>query len=138
MTDRDLLERLEAMALDNAAFNHRGHLRAAWAYLRDEQEGGADRASALASAGDRMGRALLRFATSVGRGQNYHETITRFWLAVIVATAQWPLPDVDADVMLAAHPQLLDKELPLAYYTRERLWSDEARRAWIAPDLRPL
>jgi len=138
LTDRELMQHLEAMALDNAAFNHRGHVRAAWAYLRDEEAAGAEHAAALSAAADRMGRALLRFATSLGRGQNYHETLTRFWIAVIVATAGWPLPDVDGETLIASHPELLDKDLPLVYYSRERLFSDEARRGWIAPDRRTL
>ena len=42
-----------------------------------------------------------------------------------------------SDVLLA-HPALADKELPLQYYSRERLFSDEARVAWVEPDRQPL
>ena len=30
-------------------------------------------------------------------------------------------------------PELADKDLPLKYYSRERLFSDEARAGWIEP-----
>jgi hypothetical protein len=40
--------------------------------------------------------------------------------------------------VLRAHPALADKELPLQYYSRERLFSDEARAAWVEPDRQPL
>lgn len=42
-----------------------------------------------------------------------------------------------ADV-LRDHPALADKDLPLTYYSRERLFSDEARGAWVAPDREPV
>ncbi len=31
-----------------------------------------------------------------------------------------------------------DKELPLQYYSRERLFSSEARLGWVTPELRAL
>jgi hypothetical protein len=31
-----------------------------------------------------------------------------------------------------------DREIPYAYYSRERLMSPDARRGWIEPDLAPL
>ena len=31
-------------------------------------------------------------------------------------------------------PELADKDLPLKYYSRERLFSDEARAEWVEPD----
>ena len=40
--------------------------------------------------------------------------------------------------VLREHPALADKDLPLQYYSRERLFSDEARAAWVEPDLRAL
>jgi hypothetical protein len=33
---------------------------------------------------------------------------------------------------------LLEKNFPLAYYSAQRLFSDEARTSWVKPDLRPL
>jgi hypothetical protein len=35
------------------------------------------------------------------------------------------------------NPQLLEKNFPLAYYSRERLFSNEARTSWAEPDLKP-
>jgi hypothetical protein len=35
--------------------------------------------------------------------------------------------------LLEACPELADKDLPLKYYSRERLFSDDARRGWIEP-----
>jgi hypothetical protein len=40
--------------------------------------------------------------------------------------------------IVRANPQLLEKNFPLAYYSAERLFSDEARTSWVEPDLKPL
>ena len=41
------------------------------------------------------------------------------------------------DELLRAHPRLLDKDLVLAYYSTDRLFSEEARRSWVDPDRQP-
>lgn len=70
----------------------------------------------------------------------YHETITQAYLAAIRAFAA-ALPagtgDGEAVVRLLETP-LGDKAWPLAHWSRERLFSVEARRAWVEPDLEPL
>ena len=43
--------------------------------------------------------------------------------------------DVLALEMIAA---IGDRTLPLRHYSRERLFSVDARRGWLAPDLEPL
>ena len=70
----------------------------------------------------------------------YHHTVT---LASISAArdflgrapADRPLPEILAELM--ASP-LGDKHWLLTHWTRDRLLSVEARRAWLAPALRPL
>ncbi len=69
----------------------------------------------------------------------YHETITQASLrgarAVLAAFGDAPLP-VALNALLAG--ELGDKNWPLTYWTRERLFSMEARRGWVEPDLKPL
>jgi hypothetical protein len=43
--------------------------------------------------------------------------------------------DTDFDGFLAAHPRLLDRDLLLAHYSRERLFSGAARARFVEPDL---
>ncbi len=70
----------------------------------------------------------------------YHETIT---LASIRAArsflggypASLPLHEL-VDVLMDTH--LGDSGWILAYWSRERLFSVEARRVWVGPDLQPL
>jgi hypothetical protein len=93
-----------------ADFHHAEHLRLALAYLAES--GSVDEAS------ERMAAALRRFAAAAGHPEKYHHTLTLFWMRMVA--------------------RLLDKDLPLAYYSSERLWSDEARAGWLTPDIRSL
>lgn len=70
----------------------------------------------------------------------YHETITQAYLAAIrafVAALPAGASDSDAVARLLASP-MGDKAWPLTHWSRERLFSVEARRGWVAPDLKPL
>jgi hypothetical protein len=48
------------------------------------------------------------------------------------------VPGASFTEVLRTHPRLLDKDLPLAFYSREQLFSDRARLAWLEPDRQPL
>jgi hypothetical protein len=87
---------------------------------------------------------IRAYNVAVG-GQNtetagYHETITQAYLAAIRAfDAALPArtSDAEAVALLLATP-LGDKDWPLTHWSRERLFSAEARRWWVDPDLKPL
>ena len=66
----------------------------------------------------------------------YHETITRFYVHVIghflaSADTRRPIDELEGELI----DRFGDKELPLRYYTKERLFSTEARLGWVPPDL---
>jgi hypothetical protein len=69
----------------------------------------------------------------------YHETITRFYLRAIRALVD-SLEDADSFEQLAGAlcERHGERDEPLRYYSRDKLFSTEARRAWIEPDLAPL
>lgn len=70
----------------------------------------------------------------------YHETITQAYLAAIRAfEASLPqgLDDAEAAARLLATP-MGDKEWPLTHWSRERLFTPQARLGWVEPDLKPL
>ena len=110
-------------------FDHLAHVRVAWVYLRET--------ASLEAALSRMRDGIRRFAASAGASQKYHETITVLWMRILADVKAGGASGDLADV-LRAHPELADKELPLRYYSRERLFSDEARAAWVEPDRQPL
>lgn len=70
----------------------------------------------------------------------YHETITQAYLAAIRAF-EAALPPGVSDAVAAADllaTPMGDKSWPLTHWSRERLFSAEARRGWVDPDLKPL
>lgn len=123
MTDDAFLKGFEACSLDS--FGHRDHLRVAFAYARRD---GVEPAIAKARAG------LRRFAAAHGEPERYHETLTTAWARVVAAHAV-EHPEAGFDAFLAAHPQLLRRDLLLGHYSRERLFSEPARARFADPDL---
>lgn len=80
---------------------------------------------------------LRKFAASAGKPEKYHETITLFWVRLL-AHARAIASKESLEQVVEANPQLLEKDFPLAYYSRERLFSKNARTKWLEPDLKPL
>jgi hypothetical protein len=129
-----LLDAFHARVLPRSAWNHRAHLTVALAVARTSPAGDATRT---------MRDAILRFNAAVGiestPDSGYHETLTVFYMAIVAHhVAHNPQP-----VSVAADTNQLVEEwgradLPLSYYSRDRLFSREARATWLEPDLVPL
>lgn len=130
LTDADHLLRrhFEEKSLPNGAFRHREHVRLTWIYLTAEP---ADRVAA------RLCRSLLELTTGHGVADRFHYTLTVAWVRLIEFERR-SHPDSSFDDLVAACPHLLNKDAPLSYYSRDRLYSETARRGWVEPDLRPL
>jgi hypothetical protein len=130
LTAADLLlrEQFETKTLANAAFRHREHVRLTWVYLTGE---------APDDVAARLCRSLLELATSHGVAQRFHHTLTVAWVRIIEAVRRQH-PALPFDALATVCPYLLDKDAPLEYYTREHLFSDEARQRWVEPNLKPL
>jgi len=126
VADAVFLAAVEGATWPGEAFKHREHLRLAWLYLRRHgQEAGMER----------IRETILRYATALGAAGIYHETLTRAWGAC-VGGALRETPGLEPfDVFLAAHPELLKRDLLERYYRRETLDSEAARRAWVPPDV---
>lgn len=136
-TDADvaaLAERLLDRSLPKSEWTHAAHLSATLRLVRT-RDAGLER--------DLPG--IIRAYNEAVGGVNddtsgYHETITQAYLAAIRAfAAALPegLSDAQAAARLLASP-MGDKAWPLTFWSRERLFSVEARRGWVEPDLRPL
>jgi len=129
MTDAELTRALERGEIANEDFHHASHLHVAWVYLAES--------SSVQQAANKMRNTLRRFAITAGKPEKYHETITLFWVHVLSSSYAVSRGERLQDIV-HANPQLLEKNFPLAYYSAERLFSDEARTSWIEPDLKPL
>jgi hypothetical protein len=118
MTDPEFQRAFEDTTLE--PFHHRDHLRVTWLYLRQYGE---------PETRQRLGPAILRYATARNGAQKYHETITQAWICLVSkANAD------NFDAMLTEHPHLLDKNLLHRYYSPTLLASTEARERWLEPD----
>ena len=129
-----LVREFEACALPRAEWTHHAHLTVGLWYLLRHDEAAATRL--IREGIKRYNRAWGVETTPTG---GYHETITLFYVRIISKF----LAQAGRDCTLAALANSLISEcgardLPLAYYSRERLMSWEARTRWVEPDLKAL
>jgi L-amino acid N-acyltransferase YncA len=126
LDDDTLWAAFHARTLSHARWNHAAHLRIAWMHL--------ERYS-LEEAHLRMRAGIIRLNATHGLvespARGYHETLTRVWL-VLVAEARRLERGTDSRSFLASH--VLDRDAPLRFYSRERLFSLEARSICVPPD----
>ena len=129
LDDDAFLAAFEGCQLAGSTFRHRDHVRLTWLYLRR---------FGYASTLLRVREGIRRFAIHHGATGKYHDTLTAVWVR-LVAAAILETPDIDDfDTFVDAHEALLDRGLPLEYYSPELLWGNDARAHWVDPDVRPL
>ncbi len=138
-----LIAALEDLSLPLAAFTHRAHVQAGFAYLQRDGFAGA-----LAA----MAQAIRRFAAHHGKAALYHETITVAFLALIHArmaedllarqdgavAAELDPPhldpqDLDWHGFAANHSDLFAGNLLARYYDKATLATPLARRCFVLP-----
>lgn len=122
LTDDELMRGFEAGSL--ADFPHASHVRLTLLYL---QRHGRDETRR------RLLEGLLHFAAAKGHPEKFHVTMTRAWIDLI-DSARHAHPGLEPAALVAACPELLDRDALLRFYSPERLNSAEAREQWIRPD----
>jgi hypothetical protein len=128
-------ERFLARALPKEEWTHEAHLgTTTWLLLRRRD----------IDVDTELPDLIRRYNESVGGvnsdSEGYHETITRVFLAGVrlflsEANAAAPLHELVNELLLSPMGR---RDWPLRFYSRERLLSVEARRAFIAPDISAL
>jgi hypothetical protein len=126
-----LLAAFRNRALPKSEWTHEAHLVVALGFVLTEP-----REDVLARVRDAI-RALNEFhGTPNTDDSGYHETLTVFWLCAVAAFVHDSDPRFSrlelANRMLAAN---FNSKLPLRHYTRERLFTVEARRTFVGPDV---
>ncbi len=128
----EMFQRWKDGSLPGPAFNHGAHL-AVCAYLAFEFRG-----EELALA---MKRELIRFNAAVGTpddpDRGYHETLTRFWCALVEDAISGQTTKLEA-ARNAVQIYGDDRNAASRYYDFDVLKSREARRVWIPPNLKRL
>lgn len=124
MTDQEFARAFERGEVLPTEFSHQSHVRLAWVYLKESES--------FDLAVGKIRDGIKRFAAAAGASQKYHETITILWMQLL-DDARDRAGDCTFVELLERCPELADKDLPLQYYSRERLFSDEARERWVPP-----
>jgi hypothetical protein len=93
---------------------------------------------------DLMEKHIILYNAAVGTvnsdDSGFHKTITFFWMNAIeqfAATMDNPSFS-DENIRLIYNSALMDKNLPLNFYTREYLFTKKARKEIVEPDMKPL
>jgi hypothetical protein len=91
--------------------------------------------TALAKMRDGIFNLLNAFKVDLSKEMPYHETLTVFWMQTIYDS----MKNQPAESLVEFANRILgiggDKDLPLKFYSRERLFSAEARQRFVESDL---
>lgn len=116
--------------LPAAQWTHAAHLRVAWLHLARYE---LDEAHLRIRVGIIRLNAAHGLVETAERG--YHETLTRVWLVLVRAARRRA---ASADSTSVPSQPGLERTAPLQYYSRDRLFSVEARARFVSPDLAEL
>ena len=128
-------EGLVARTLPRAEWTHEAHLAATTYLLLKRSDIDLDK---------ELPGLIRRYNESVGGvnsdSEGYHETITRVFLAGVrlfleEADARKPLHDLVNELLISP---MGSRDWPLRFYSPQLLFSVEARRRFVEPDLRAL
>jgi hypothetical protein len=127
--------RFTAMTLAKEEWTHAAHLTVgAW---HVDQHGAAEALLLLRERIRRLNESHGNVNTTTA---GYHETITAAYVTLIAAYLDACPPGLPLSTRverLLASP-LAARDMLLAFYSRERLMSRDARAQWVEPDLAPL
>jgi uncharacterized protein (TIGR02246 family) len=128
--DLTFAARFSAGGIRPSEFDHRAHLRLAYVHLATH---GLDKAVAT------FREALLSFLerNKVDPGK-FHETLTQAWLQAVWHFMHRFGDTANADDFLQKSAVLHDPKIMLTHYSRDVLFSEEARKQFVTPDLDPI
>jgi len=128
------VQEFESGRLPRARWTHEAHLLIALWYLAKHDE-----AAALPVARQRIRAYNDAVGTLNSDHGGYHESLTRLYLRGIAAhRAAHPASSLTEAYAALLGTPIARRDWPLSYYTKERLFSVDARRGWVEPDLRGL
>ena len=126
----ELVRSFEDATVSRDDWKHAEHLVVALYYLTRHD---------LATAYSRMRSGILNllahgFKIDLTKEMPYHETITLFWMRTV---AEYNTSKNGASLLEKANEVAYkwDKNYPLNFYSRELLFSDDARAGFVKPDL---
>ena len=129
MTDEEFIERFENCTLPAESFHHRDHVRVVWLYLRTNP---------VLETLNRFSEGLKRFATTNGKPNLYHETITWAYVFLINERIERSGREQGWTEFIDANADLFDwkDSILKSYYHEDTLRSEIARKVFVLPDRR--
>lgn len=131
-TDNEILEIIESFengTISRGNWRHADHLLVANYYLSKN-----DFDAALTKMRDGIFNLLRSFEIDLSKEMPYHETLTVFWLKT-VDDFRKSKNGCSVVEMCNEIVETFDKDYPLQFYTRELLFSDEARESFVEANL---
>ncbi len=132
---KDFIHAFEACTLTRADWTHHAHLVMALWYINHFP---------LKEATERIRTGIHRLNDACGvvttATSGYHETITRFYIWSVKRFLEESATNVPLETLVTTllQSEYAEKSFPLRYYSKELLFSSEARFGWVEPDLKPL
>ena len=130
LEDDVFLSEFESLELSPDHFDHLGHLRLAWLYLRRHP---------MEQAVEKVASGIKAYASSLGATDKFQHTLTE---AIVRIMASRPgIRSVQSlEAYLGANKDLVDNIWGVVnqYYSKELLQSRTARERFVEPDLQPL
>ena len=126
----NLVELFETATISREAWKHAEHLTVALYYITHHD---------IETATEKMRSGIFKllregFKVDLEKEMPYHETLTVFWMRTVSEFNT----SKNGDSLLNKANELAatyDKDYPLKFYSREHLFSDEARARYVAGDL---
>ena len=130
---REIASGVHACTFPAARFHHREHCLATAYYLKAHPQTDWRRELPVL---------IRRYNESMGGANTedagYHETITQFYIDAIEDFLNGRAGDsIEAACAALLASPIAGKNFALEFYSRERLFSREARRCYLPPDLKP-
>ena len=130
LDDQTFIEQFEQCVLNPAQFNHTGHVRLAWLYLRQNDE---------KIAIEKVCTGIKAYALSLGVKDKFHLTITYYTVKLIAArekansTVSWQqFNSRNSDLITDCIGVLLQ------YFNHHTLFSEQARLNLTEPDIKAI
>lgn len=128
---QDLVAKFSEKTLPKTQWTHQAHILVAlWQNMNHDFD------KALEGVKAKIKAYNLSVGTQNTEDSGYHETLTIFWMLL---TKDFLLRNPSLDMDEACHrflnSKFASKTIPFEYYTREVLFSKEARKTWINGDM---
>lgn len=125
----ELVERFEACELPINNWTHRAHLAVGLVYL--------SRLS-FDEATIKIRQRINDYNRAMGNPQGYNETVTILFLRKIKSVASDKTRPKTLHELLVTLEDVCSVAWIYRYYSKQLVWSDEAKKVWQEPDLRAL